>query len=108
VKELNLGLRFLLELCLLAALAYAGLQVHVLLAIAAPLAAAVVWGLLVSPKAPVSLPTAVWVAVQVILFGAAVVGLVLAGNPLLAITFAIAVVINLALVLFWGRVDTVT
>ena len=53
MKELNLGVRFLLELCLLAALAYAGLQVSVVLAVAAPLAAAVVWGLFVSPKARV-------------------------------------------------------
>ncbi len=108
MKELNLGVRFLLELCLLAALAYAGLQVNVVLAILAPLAAAVVWGVLVSPKAPVSLSTAAWVAVQAVLFGAAVVGLVLAGNTVLGIAFAVAVIVNLALVLSWGRPDTVT
>jgi hypothetical protein len=108
VKELNLGVRFLLELCLLAALAYAGLQVNVALAVAAPLVAAVVWGVFVSPKARIPLPTDAWLAVQVILFGAAVVGLVLAGNALLGVLLAIAVAVNLALVLFWGRPDTVT
>jgi hypothetical protein len=108
MKELNLGVRFLLELCLLAALAYAGLQVNVVVAILAPLAAAVVWGLLVSPKAPVTLSTAAWVAVQVVLFGAAVVGLVLAGNTVLGIAFAVAVTVNLALVLSWSRADTAT
>lgn len=108
MKELNLGVRFLLELCLLAALAYAGLQVSVVLAVAAPLAAAVVWGLFVSPKARVPLSTVPWVAVQAVLFGAAVVGLVLAGNALLGVLFAIAVAVNVALVLFWGRPDTVT
>jgi hypothetical protein len=108
VKELNLGVRFLLELCLLAALAYVGLQVNVVLAIVAPLAAAVVWGLLVSPKAPVSLPTVAWVAVQVVLFGVAVVGLVVAGNAVLGVVFGIAVAINLALVLIWGNSGTVT
>jgi Protein of unknown function (DUF2568) len=108
VKELNLGVRFLLELCLLAALAYVGLQVNVVLAIVAPLAAAVVWGLFVSPKAPVSMPTVAWVAVQVVLFGVAVVGLVVAGNAVLGVVFGIAVAINLALVLIWGNSGTVT
>jgi uncharacterized protein DUF2568 len=108
MKELNLGVRFLLELCLLAALAYAGLQVNVGLAVAAPVAAAVVWGLFVSPKARVPLPTVAWIAVQVVLFGAAVLGLVLAGNVVLGVLFGIAVAVNLALVLFWGRADTVT
>jgi hypothetical protein len=108
VKELNLGVRFLLELCLLAALAYVGLQVNVVLAIMAPLAAAVVWGLLVSPKAPVSLPTVAWVAVQIVLFGVAVVGLVLAGNAALGVAFGIAIAVNLALVLIWGNSRTVT
>ena len=108
MRELNLGVRFLLELCLLAALAYAGLQVSVVLAVAAPLLAAAVWGIFVSPKARIPLPAATWIAVQVVLFGAAVVGLVLAGNALLGVLFGIAVAVNLALVLFWGRPDTVT
>ena len=108
MKELNLGVRFLLELCLLAVLAYAGLRVNVVVSIAAPLVAAVLWGVFISPKARVPLPTAAWVAVQVVLFGAAAVGLILAGKALLGVLFAIAVAVNLALVLFWGRPDTVT
>lgn len=57
MKAANLAVRFLLELCALAALAVWGWQVpdqivvSVLLAIAAPLVAATVWGLWVAPKA---------------------------------------------------------
>lgn len=55
---MNLGLRFLLELAALAALVYWGLKTgatflaDVLLAVAAPLAFATLWGLFAAPKAP--------------------------------------------------------
>jgi hypothetical protein len=108
VKEANLALRFLLELCLLAALAYAGLQVSVVLAVLAPLVVAVAWGLFVSPKARFPLSLAPWLAVQAVLFGAAVAGLIAVGNVVLGLVFGVLVVANLAQVLFWRRGDTVT
>ena len=58
----NLALRFLLELCALGALGYwgfkigRGLIVKVGLGIGAPLLAALVWGTLGAPDAPVLLP----------------------------------------------------
>jgi hypothetical protein len=107
VKAANLGLRFLLELCLLAALAYVGLQVNVVLALVLPVAAAVVWGLFVSPKARYPLPLPAWIAVQAVLFGIAVIGLIVAGSVVLGIVFGIVVAANLALVLFWHQHDTV-
>jgi hypothetical protein len=108
MKEANLAARFLLELCLLAALAYAGLQVNIVLAVFAPLVAAVVWGLFVSPKARFPLSRPLWVGVQVVLFGAAVVGLVASGQGVLGLIFGVAVAVNLALVLIWSETGTVT
>ena len=108
MKEANLGLRFVLELCLLAAIAYDGLQMNVVVAVLAPLAAAAIWGLFVSPKATFPLRIAPWVGVQVILFGSAVVGLILAGHVVLGVVFGVVVAVNVALVLFWHRVDTDT
>jgi hypothetical protein len=108
VKAANLGLRFLLELCLLAALAYVGLQVNIVLAVVLPVAAAVVWGILVSPKARYPLPLSAWIAVQAVLFGAAVIGLIVVGSVVLGIVFGIVVAANLALMLFWHQRDTVT
>jgi hypothetical protein len=107
VKAANLGLRFLLELCLLAALAYAGLQVSVVLAFLLPVVVALIWGLFVSPMARFPLPLAWWIAIQVVLFGGAVLGLIAAGSTLLGIVFGIVVAANLALVLFWQQRDTV-
>jgi hypothetical protein len=93
---------------LLAALAYVGLQVNVVLAIVAPVLAAVLWGVLISPRAryPLSLP--LWVAAQVVLFGAAVVGLIATENVVLGVVFGLAVSVNLGLVLFWHQRDTDT
>jgi len=107
MKEANLAVRFLLELCLLAALAYAGLQVDIVLAVLAPLVAAVVWGLFVSPKARFPLSRPLWVGVQVVLFGAAVVGLVASGQGVLGSIFGVAVAVNLALVLIWSETGSV-
>jgi hypothetical protein len=108
VKAANLGLRFLLELCLLAALAYVGLQVNVVLAVVFPVVAAVVWALFVSPKARHPLPMAAWIGVQAVLFGAAAIGLIVAGSLVLGIALAVVFAANLALVLFWHQRDTVT
>jgi hypothetical protein len=93
---------------LLAALAYVGLQVNVVLAIVAPVLAAVLWGVLIAPRAryPLSLP--LWVAAQVVLFGAAVVGLIATENVVLGVVFGLAVAVNLGLVLFWHQRDTDT
>jgi hypothetical protein len=82
--------------------------VNLFLAFAAPLVAAFVWGVFVSPKARFPLSPPLWVAVQVVLFGAAVGGLIATDNVLLGVIFGIAVAVNLALVLFWHQYDTDT
>jgi quinol-cytochrome oxidoreductase complex cytochrome b subunit len=102
VLAANLTIRFLLELCLLAALAYWGTQtgegfVSVLLSIAAPVLAAWVWGTFVAAKAPRRLKGFWWFAIQAVLFGAAVVALASLDHTVLAAAFALAVALNLAL-----------
>jgi hypothetical protein len=94
----SLGLRFALELCALAALAVGGASIHWALGIAAPVLAAVVWGMFVAPKAtrPVS-EGARW-AIELMVFGFATAALVVAGAPVLAVVFAVAAVLNGAVV----------
>jgi len=108
VTTANLAVRFALELCLLAVLAYDGLQLSIVLAVCAPAVAAIVWGLFVSPNATFPPAPPIWVAVLAVLFGAAVAGLAAAGNGLLAALFGAAVAVNLSLVLFWHQADTDT
>jgi Protein of unknown function (DUF2568) len=80
-----LAVRFLAELGMLAALCYWGFHEHGLLAgVAAPLVAAAVWGLLISPKARIPAPPAVVFAVELALFAVAVAALAAAGQGVLA------------------------
>jgi Protein of unknown function (DUF2568) len=110
-RAANLGLKFLLELCMLAALAYWGAQAagstagDVLLAVAAPLAAAVVWGAFAAPRAPRRLQRGPRLALELGVFAVAAVALAAAGATVLAVVFAGAVVVNAALLAALGDLD---
>ncbi len=109
LKYANLALAFLLELCALAALAYwgfntgSGTLIHVILGIGAPLIAAVLWGMFVAPRAakPVSPPTRL--ALRLLVFGSAALGLAVAGQPTLAGIFASLTMVNMILVRVWKQ-----
>jgi len=96
------ALRFGLELCLLAALVYWALQLdtavaaRVLLAVVAPCAFMVVWGLFVAPKARYPLPRVAWVALQLALFALVAGALAQAGELTLGIVLVGAAVLDLA------------
>lgn len=96
----NEGLAFLLELAMLAALAWWGAQIgtslvtRVLLGVGAPLAAAVAWGLFASPRARIRLPMTGVLAVKVLAFGAAVAAVYALGRHWLAICFAVVALLN--------------
>jgi hypothetical protein len=105
---LNLGLRFCIELAALAALGWWGSQagssaaLHVVLAIAAPLAAAVVWGLFVAPKARVRVSEAARLAIELAVFFAATAALATAWRVWPAIAFGGIAVANSAFVRLLG------
>ena len=107
LKLANLGLAFGLELCMLAALAYWGavtgnnLVAKVTLGIGAPLVAIVVWGLFMAPQATFTLPPLAHTALFVVIFGLAAVALGRAGQPLLAVIFAVVAALNYALASVW-------
>ena len=98
----NLGVRFLLELLMLAALAWAGAGLvssrwlSVVLAVALPLAASVIWGMWIAPKASRRLHDPLRLVVELVLFGAASAGLAAIGHPLLAVAFAAILLANIA------------
>ncbi len=84
MRDLNLLLRFVLELLVLLALFLWGVSVtdvlplQVLLGIGAPVVAMLVWGLFVSPRASRRLPDPQRLVVEVVIFGAG--ALALAGH----------------------------
>ena len=90
--------RFLLELCMLAAFAVWGATVNVALAIAAPIAAAVMWGLWMAPKSERRLPERRRIALEVALFGLATAALADAGHTVAAIAFGAVAAVDTTLV----------
>ena len=105
----NLGLRFSLELGALGLLAYWGFHAlpggvsRVVLAVAAPLAFAVLWGLLASPRARVQLAPRRKLSVQVALLLLPAAAVAQAGEPALGTAFAGLVVGNAVLLERWRQ-----
>jgi hypothetical protein len=108
VAPANDVFRFLLEMAMLASLAYWGFHdrggvEQWLLGLGAPLLVALVWGAFMAPKAwrrardPVRLP------LELVLFGSGVAALAAAGSRGLAIVFGALVLVHLALTFPLGQ-----
>ena len=109
LKSANLALAFLLELGILAALAYwgvrtgDGLGMQIVLGLGAPLLVAVVWGLWLAPRARRRLPNGPRLVLKLVIFGVAALALAAAGQPGLAGGFALLAVINTVLLYVWRQ-----
>ena len=104
LRNINLGLRFLLELAALASACYwgatirAGTGLRIAVAIVLPLVVAVVWGIFISPKATVPTGRIGRAALGLIVFLVAAWLLRDRGHGVLALTYtALAVVSSIAL-----------
>jgi hypothetical protein len=109
MKSINLAIRFALELCGLAALAYWGYQTgnstaaSVVLAILAPLVMIVIWGAFVAPRSRVAVPKPAKAMLGLAILLLTALALADAGWPTLAIVFGIVATINAALMSLWDQ-----
>jgi hypothetical protein len=109
IKSANVGVRFLLELCALAALAYWGFRtgdqvlLKLVLGVGAPLIAAVLWATFGAPAAQAKLSGGLHLALEVVIFGAASVALARADQPALASVLAIVFILNRILMAVWTQ-----
>jgi hypothetical protein len=109
MRHANLALRFALELSALGALAYWGFTrdaawpVRLLLGTGAPLAAALLWGTFVAPKARQRLPDPWRLLPEASVFLSAAAALVAAGRPGLALALILAAAANVALLFAWRQ-----
>ncbi|MEZ5114786.1 MAG: YrdB family protein [Candidatus Nanopelagicales bacterium] len=100
-----LGVRFLLELATLAALAVAGFTgpgspvLKVVLGVGLPVLAALAWGRWVAPKATHRLPDPARLVVELVVLGSGVAALLLAGHVGWASALAVALVVDEAAVI---------
>lgn len=108
-RTLNLALALLLELCMLAALAYWGATVGdgwlvgLVLGIGSPVVAVVLWTFLAAPNSPRRLPQPWLLMFKVVIFGLAALALANAGQSALAVVFALVVAVNLTLAWVWKQ-----
>ncbi|MFG1677144.1 YrdB family protein [Micromonospora sp. NPDC049282] len=108
-KAALVGVIFLLELALLAAVGFwgftldVGWPVRLLAGLGAPLALAVAWGAFCSPRAAVPLPAPAKLGVQAACFLTGGVLLVLAGHPVLGVVLVALWAVDKALLLRSGN-----
>jgi Protein of unknown function (DUF2568) len=109
VQSANLALRFLLELCALAAVSYWGWQAgasfpaKLALAIGVPLVVAVAWGLFVAPNAAVPLPGPLMFVLGLLILELAAGAVVLTGRRRIGLIFAVAALVNAVLMAVWQQ-----
>ena len=109
LRGANLALRFLLELSILAALAYCGFRSmsgwlpKFLFGVGGPVLAAIVWGTFLSPKAAITLGAPWKLVLEIAVFGVAIIALYAAGQHLLALLFGLLVALNRTLLSVWQQ-----
>ena len=109
MKQLNLVFRFVLEMLVLVALFLFGLGlsgeafIAVPLALMLPAAVMVVWGLFVAPRASRRLKDPVRLGVELVIWFVGVLAFAFVVGLFVAILFGLAVLINLALMFYWGQ-----
>ncbi|MBN2115585.1 MAG: YrdB family protein [Anaerolineales bacterium] len=109
LKGLNLLVRFLLELCLLAAVAYWGFKTQsgwfmkILLGIGLPVLIAVLWGTFMAPKATRPLSGAPRLTLELVLFASGAVALFASGKPALGWAYVITLIVHEVLSAVWQQ-----
>ncbi len=108
-KYLNLVIRFLLELCLLAIFGFWGLTgagsflSRLVIGVGSLALVALTWGLLIAPKASRRLPDPWRSLLELVIFGLAAFALAWRGQVVLAGVFAAVYLANKLLVIFWRQ-----
>lgn len=109
MRAVLLGVRFILELAMIAALAFWGFSLdadfplRILAGVGAPVAAIAIWGRWVAPKSSHQLDDPPRFLMEVVLFALAALGLSLAGQPVLGVLLiSVYLVDRLALVATGG------
>jgi hypothetical protein len=109
LKLINIGLRFLLELCILVTFGYWGFRTgtgtfsKILLGIGAPILFAGVWGTFLAPKSTMRLNEPWLVLLELVIFALTGWALYSTGKTNLAITFGVIYILNKILMIIWRQ-----
>jgi hypothetical protein len=109
LKMLNLAVRFLLELCMLAAVGYWGFKTHsvwwmkIVFGIGLPVLIAVLWGIFLAPKASHPLRGISFLALEMFLFASGALALFASGKSALGWVYTIVLLVNKILLTTWNQ-----
>lgn len=109
LKTLNLLVRFLLELCMLAAIGYWGFKtqsdwaMRIILGIGLPILIIVIWGLFVAPRATYLLRGVSHIVLSLILLGSGAIALFASGGADLGWVYATVLIVNQVLLIVWKQ-----
>jgi hypothetical protein len=109
LKGINLAIRFLLELCMLAAVGYWGFKTHsswtlkILFGIGLPILIAVIWGYFMAPRSTHRLSGIPFTVMDIILLGSGAVALYVSGQITLAWIYAVVLIMSEILRLVWKQ-----
>ena len=109
IKGLNLGIRFLLELCILIILGYWGFTTggqtitKILLGIGSPVLFVVVWGTFLAPKSSMRLLEPWLFLAEILIFGLATLTLYKTSGLPLIILFGTIYILNKILMIVWRQ-----
>lgn len=109
IKLLNLGIRFLLELCILVIFGYWGFKtgsstlIKFLLGLGSPILFAVVWGTFLAPKSSMRLGEPWLFLLELVLFALTIWALYSTGKVNLTAAFSVIYVLNKILMIIWKQ-----
>ena len=109
LKSVNLGIRFVLELCTLLILGYWGFQTgeqtltKLLLGIGSPFLLAIVWGTFLAPRSATRLHGPWSFLLEIALFGLAALALYSTGRVTITFAFGMLYLLNKILMLLWRQ-----
>ena len=109
LKSLNLLVRFILELCMLAAVGYwgfttqSGWAMRIILGIGLPVLLILIWSLFMAPRALYPLHGISHVILSLILLGSGAVALFASGQTGLGWIYAITLIVNQVLLIVWKQ-----
>ncbi len=109
LKGMNLGVRFLLELCMLASVGYWGFKTHsgwgmkILFGIGLPVLMAVIWGYWMAPRSVHRLSGVPFTLMDILLLGSGAVALYASGLVNLAWIYAVVLIVSEVLRLLWKQ-----
>lgn len=109
IKMLNIGIRFLLELCLLVIFGYWGFKagnntfMKFLLGFGSPILFVAVWGTFLAPKSSMRLGGPWLFLLELVLFMLAIWALYSTGKLNLTVTFGVVYILNKILMIIWRQ-----